>query len=115
MPVKEAVTARKDTPSTETTHPEIIQLLCCPPKIWTPGCCVTLAGDRPLFASTPPGTWTILNARMMQALNHGALAQPLRAIPRDPPTLTWVPLRGLILGAKMMCLVLRELQVGVEA
>lgn len=113
--VKGAVTAWKEIPSTETPHPEIIQLLCCLPRIWTPECCVTLAGDRPLFASTPPGTWTILNARMMQLLNHGALAQPLQAMPRGPPTLTWAPLRGLTLGTKMMCLVLRELQVGVEA
>ena len=115
MPVRGAVTAWKETPSAETAHPEIIQLLLCLPKIWTPGCCVTLAGDRPLFASTPPGTWTILNARMMQALNHGALVQPVQAMPRGPPTLTWAPLRGLILEAKMMCLLLRELHVGEEA
>lgn len=114
--VKEAVTAWKDIPGKETPHREIIQLLCCLPQIWTPGCCVTLAGDRPLFASTPPGTWTILSAKMqMRGLSHGVLAHPLQVMPRGPPTLTWAPLRGLTLGAEMMCLVLRELQVGVEA
>lgn len=56
----------------------------------------------------------ILNARMMQALKHGALAQPLQMILRGSPTLIWALLRGLTLGAKMMWLDLRELQVGVE-
>lgn len=55
MPVKGAVTAWKDIPRTETTHPEIIQPLRCLPRILTPGCCVTLVGDRPLYASTPHG------------------------------------------------------------
>lgn len=115
VPVKGAVTAWRDILGTETAHPEIIQLLFCLLRIWILGCYVTLAGDKRLFANTPPGTWKILNARMMQALIHGALAQPLQVTPRGPPTLTWVPLKELTLGAKMMCLLLRELQVGVEA
>lgn len=115
MPVKGAVTARNHIPGIETTHPEIIQLLLYLPRILTPGCCVTLAGDRPLFASTRPGTWTILNARMMQALNRGVLAQTLKVMLRGPPTLIWPPLRGLTLEVKTIWLVLRELQVGEEA
>lgn len=65
VPVKGAVTAWKDIPGTETAHLEIIRLLCCLLRIWTPGCCVTLAGDRLLSVNTPPGIWTILNSRMM--------------------------------------------------
>lgn len=56
----------------------------------------------------------ILNARMVQALKHGALAQPLQMILRGSPTLIWALLRGLTLGTKMMWLDLRVLQVGVE-
>lgn len=56
----------------------------------------------------------ILKARV-KALNHGAPALAPQVTPKGPPTLAWVPHRGLTLGAKLMCLVLRELQVGVEA
>lgn len=73
VPVKAAVTAWKEIPSKESAHPEIIQLLFCLLRIWTPGFCVTLAGDKPLFVSIPPGTWRMLNAKL-KALSHGALA-----------------------------------------
>lgn len=71
--VRGAVTVWKETPSKESAHPEIIQLLFCLLRIWTPGFCVTLAGDKPLFVNIPPGTWRMLNAKL-KALSHGALA-----------------------------------------
>lgn len=72
VPVRVAVTAWKEIPSKESAHPEIIQLLFCLLRIWTPGFCVTLAGDKPLFVSIPPGTWRMPNAKL-KALSHGAL------------------------------------------
>lgn len=109
------MTASMDGPVAVTALQGMIQPLYCLPRTWTPGCCVTLAGVRPLFASTLPGTWTTPTIRMMQALTLGALAQPPPATPRDLPTATWAPLRGPTLEAKVMGLVLREPKVGVEA
>lgn len=106
------MTAWRDTPDKEIARPEIIPLLSPPLRTWTPGFCVTRAGDRPRSANTPPGTWRTPNAKTW-AQTHGGLHPPQMSLKGTPRI--WFQYRGPTLATEMRCLPLRVLQDGVGA